>query len=434
MDHFTYRQGRLYCEDVELDALAARTGTPVYVYSRRTLVEHFRTFSAAFAALAPLVCFSVKSAGNVHLLRALVEAGAGLDVVSGGELYRALLAGCAPGRVVAAGVAKTEAELRYALAARVGCLNVESEEEFALLARLAREAGVPARAALRVNPDVALDARTHAKTTTGQRGSKFGVDLDRAEAFFEAWGRDERVTLDGLHVHLGSPIYGPGPYVEAARKLLALAARLEGRGFPVRALDLGGGFAADYDVEAPRWPAYAGPLAEVLGPFVARGGQVVLEPGRSISANAGVLVTAVQYTKPAGGRTVVLVDAGMNALIRAPMYDAYHFIWPTRTRPDQHPRGRAPAQPAPGLAPCDVAGPICESGDYFARGRALPRVRRGDLLAVFGAGAYGMVMASQYNAHPRPAEVLVDGGAATLIRQRETYEDLVAPERVARPV
>jgi diaminopimelate decarboxylase len=416
MDHFTYRHGRLFCEDVGVDALAARAGTPVYVYSRRTLLDHLRTFRAAFAALDPLVCFSIKSAANVHLIRALVEAGAGIDVVSGGELYRALLGGCPPEKIVAAGVAKTADELRYALASRVGCINVESEEEFELLSGLAQEAGT---------------RRTHAKTTTGRRGSKFGVDLARAEAFFEAYGRDERVVLDGLHVHLGSPIYGPEPYVEAARRLLDLTARLEARGFPIRSLDLGGGFAADYDVEAPRWTAYAGPLEAVLRPFVARGGRIVLEPGRSISANTGILVTTVQYTKRAGDREVVLVDAGMNALIRAPMYDAYHFIWPTRTRPDQHPHGRGPEQTAPGLSRCDVAGPICESGDYFARDRLLPRVGRGDRLAVFGAGAYGMVMASQYNAQPRPAEVLVDGASATLIRRRETYEDLVAPEREA---
>lgn len=433
MDQFSYRSGRLYCEDVAVDDLCARVGTPLYVYSQRTLLEHYQSFRRAFIPLDPLVCFSIKSCANVHLIRLLVDAGSGIDVVSGGEFFRARHAGTPPDKIVAAGAAKTEAELRYLLSARVGWLNVESEQEFEVAARLARELGVEQRCALRVNPNVA-DARTHAKTTTGQRGSKFGVDLERAEEFFERYGRDAHLRLNGLHVHIGSPIYSAAPYIQAIENVLSLQRGLAARGFSIASLNIGGGFAANYDSTYAEFSAYADPIVEKLTPFVEGGGKILLEPGRTISANTAILATTVQYTKRAGDRNVVLVDAGMNDLIRPSLYDSYHHIWPARVAPELAPVNRAERQPLPGLETYDIAGPICESSDYFARERRIPGVARGDVLAVFSVGAYGMVMASQYNAHPRPAEVLVDGDRAHVIRARESYEDLIEHELERVPI
>jgi diaminopimelate decarboxylase len=427
MDHFSYRDGQLFCEDVNLDELVDQVGTPAYVYSKRTLVEHYDRFRAAFAALDPLVCFAIKSCANIHLLRALVERGAGVDVVSGGELYRALSAKTPVERIVAAGVGKTEAELRYLLSSKVGWINVESEQEFETAAALARELGVKCNVAVRVNPDVA-DAKTHAKTTTGKKGSKFGVDLDRIEAFFEAYGKDPQLALRGLHVHIGSPIYSPEPYVAAFHKMVDLISRLQKRGFSITSLDIGGGFSANYDGKAPEWTTYAQAFEPVLADLVKSGVRIIMEPGRTIAANSGVLITEVQYIKHGGGRQFAIVDAGMSQHIRPAMYDAYHFIWPTRVAPNQVPTSYTPDQPSTDLEHYDVAGPICESSDFLARDRKLPHLERGCRLCMFTSGAYGMVMASQYNAAPRPPEILVDGRSATLIRRRESYEDLVAAE------
>ena len=434
MDDFCYRDGKLWCDDVGLEELAARVGTPVYVYSRRTLIAHYDRITEAFAELEPVICFSIKSCGNIHICRLLAERGAGMDVVSGGELHRARLAGAAMDKVVYAGVGKTDQEIRDALEARIAYFNIESEAEFENIATIAKHLGVTASATLRVNPDVA-DARTHAKTSTGKKGDKFGVDIDRAHRFFEKYGADPHLKLNAVHVHIGSPIYSAEPYEKAITKVLELIGRISDKGVQITAINIGGGYAADYETGmSPLATDYASRIVPLLKPFHDGGGTVFLEPGRTITANAGVLLTRVQYVKMGGRQKFVIVDAGFNHLLRVAMYGAFHFIWPVSVAPQHEPTHRSSEMQMPGLESCDVVGPICESGDVLARSRMLPPVTRGDLLCVFSTGAYGMVMASNYNAMPRPPEVLVDGDRATIIRKRETYEDLVALERESAPV
>ncbi|MEX0776690.1 MAG: diaminopimelate decarboxylase [Phycisphaeraceae bacterium] len=437
MDFFHYTDGQLHCEDVNLDTLAEKVGTPTYVYSRKTLEHHYDAMARAFAPVDPLICYSIKSCGNIHLLKLLAARGAGMDVVSGGELHRALAAGADPATIVYAGVGKTDAEIRQSLQAGIGWFNIESEAEFENIAAIARQMRVTTNAALRVNPDV-VDPHTHAKTATGKKESKFGVDIQRARRFFDAYGKDTHLRLNAIHLHIGSPIYSAGPYVAAISKAITLIDDLEKAGHHVSTLDIGGGYAADYESgKSPASQAYAREILPLLAEFKDRGGRVILEPGRMIVANAGVLLTRVQYIKAGeahqsgGNRKFVIVDAGMNSLLRVAMYDAFHFVWPTHVSEAFVPEHRQAEMALPGLERADVVGPICESSDFFARDRALPPVQRGDLLCLFTAGAYGMTMASNYNAMPRPAEVLVDGDRATLIRRRETYDDLIAPEREA---
>lgn len=421
MDRFEYRNGELFCEDVAVERIASEAGTPVYIYSAGTLRDHYRRLAEAFAELNSTICFSIKSLSNVHILRLLAAEGAGFDVVSGGELYRARQAGAEMSRVVFAGVGKTDEEIDAALAAGVACFNVESEAEFENLSRLAAAAGAKARAALRVNPDV--DPKTHHHITTGKKETKFGVDLDRAEAFFQAHGADEHVALDGLHFHLGSSIFSPDPYVEAIGKALDLIARLGEAGLRVRCLNIGGGYAADYGrQEAPLAADYAASIVPLLK---GTGLEVILEPGRQIVCNSGLLVGRVLYVKASGQRRFAIVDTAMTELIRPALYDSFHFIWPVRSA--EAPQRSADYAP-PGSVEMDVVGGVCEPSDFLAKDRMLPEVARGDLLAVFSAGAYGFVMASQYNSRPRPPEVLVEGDRWRVIRRRETYEDLVAPE------
>ena len=426
MDFFRYRDGELYCEDVPAARLAGQFGTPLYVYSAATLRHHYRALAEAFAPLGATVCYSIKSLSNIHILRLLAAEGSGFDVVSGGELMRARLAGADMSKVVFAGVGKTDREISEALSAGIAWFNVESEAEFENLSRLAGLAGRPARAALRVNPDV-HDPRTHTYTATGKKQTKFGVDIERAVAFFRAYGRDPRVTLDGIHLHIGSPIYSADPYVQAITKALELIDRLRGDGHAVRALNIGGGYAADYE-EGKSPPARR--YAEAIVPLLAgRGLEVLLEPGRQISCNSGLLLTAVQYVKKGGDRNFVIVDAAMTDLVRPALYDAQHPVFPARLAAGQPAPQRRPDYQAPGGAKVDIVGGVCESSDFLAKDRVLPPMQRGDLLAVFAAGAYGFVMSSQYNSRPRAAEVLVEGNQARLIRRRETYDDLVAAER-----
>lgn len=432
MDRFDYHEGELFCEGVPLDRIAAEVGTPAYVYSRATFEAHYDKIRAAFAELDPLICYSIKSCGNAHLLKLLVDKGSGMDVVSGGELHRAKLAGANMSKVVYAGAGKTDAEIRLALEAGIGLFNIESEAEFENVAQLAAHGGHTAHAALRVNPDV--DPETaHAKTTTGKKESKFGVDIDRARAFFDRYGKDEHLRLTALHLHIGSPVLRTTPYAAAIGKALELIDELRGKGFTIDTLDIGGGYGADYESgQSPTYDAYAGEIVPLLREFVKgggeRGGRVILEPGRTVAANAGALVTRVQYIKQGGSKKFAIVDTGMHHLIRPTLYDAFHFIWPVRVEEKHVPAKRKKALDLPGLMTYDVVGPICETGDYLAKDRALPPLERGDLLCVFTAGAYGMVMASNYNAMPRPVEVLVEGNAFRVIRRRETYDDLTGPE------
>ena len=428
MDYFRYRQGRLFCEDVDVDAIAAAVGTPTYVYSARTLLEHYRAIAEAFAELRPLVCFSIKSLSNIHLLRLLAGAGCGFDVVSGGELARVQAAGGTCAKAVFAGVGKTDREIQEALAAGIAWFNVESEAEFENLSRLASARGRKARAAVRINPDV-YDRKTHAYTTTGKKETKFGVDIERAERFFESYGRDPNVTLDAIHFHIGSPIYSAEPYVQAIGKTLDLIGRLRGRGFAVRALNIGGGFAADYEQGAS--PCAADYARAIVPLLKGQGLEIIMEPGRQIACNSAVLLARVQYVKQGGDRQFVIVDAAMTDLIRPALYEARHFLYPARLpagQGDQVAR-TLDAAPPPGGVKVDVVGGVCESSDFLAKDRVLPPMARGDLLAVFSAGAYGFVMSSQYNSRPRACEVLVDGSRWRIIRRRETYDDLFAAER-----
>ncbi|MEM9019400.1 MAG: diaminopimelate decarboxylase [Planctomycetota bacterium] len=430
MDHFQYRDGQLYCEGVGLSAVAEQVGTPAYVYSKKTLLDHYTAIRAAFAELDPIICYSIKSCGNLHICKLLAQAGSGMDVVSGGEVFRAQQAGTDMSKVVYAGVGKTDDEIEQAIHAGIGWFNIESEAEFENITAIAQRLGQQAHGALRINPDVA-DARTHAKTTTGSKETKFGVDIERAKRFFHTYGHNEHCRLDAIHLHIGSPIYSPEPYVKAITKTLEIIDELREAGFTINTIDIGGGYAADYETGAsPAYTDYANAIVPILKPFKDGGGTVILEPGRTIAANAGILLARVQYIKQGGSKKFVIVDTGMHHLIRPTLYEAWQFIWPTSVKPEHVPPARSKSLDLPGLELSEVVGPICETGDYLAKDRPLPPVERGDLLAVFSAGAYGMVMASHYNTMPKPPEVLIDGERIEVIRRRETYEDLVEAERV----
>lgn len=423
MNLFAYRAGELYCEDLPVAELAARFGTPLYIYSVNTLRAHYERIAAAFAPLDPLICYSVKSCSNTHILRQLAALGSGFDVVSGGELFRVLHAGGTADRTVFAGVGKNDQELREALAAGVHMLNVESASELERIAALAAEAGVRPDVALRVIPEVA--ANTHDYTTTGTIKNKFGVTLEDARTLCRQYHAHPALHIRGLHLHIGSPVMDPEAYAESIRRALALIDTLAGDGITLDTLDIGGGFGAHYQGgEAPPAQAYADVIVPLLRDRRLR---IVLEPGRSISANAGILVGRVLHVKQTATRRFVISDAAMTELIRPALYGAYHFIWPVAAGA-YAPQTYAAAQPFTGLETVDVVGPVCESGDFLAKERQLPPVQRGELLAVFTCGAYGSVMASQYNSRCRAAEVLVDGTQAQLIRRRETYADLIASE------
>jgi diaminopimelate decarboxylase len=433
MDAFAFVNGHLHAEGVPLASIAERAGTPTFVYAAATLRDHVRKLRAAFAELDPLPCFSVKSCPNLAVLRTVAAEGCGMDVVSPGELRRALAAGVTPDRIAYAGVGKTRAALEEAITLGVGCLNVESAEELELVARVAAELRRPASLALRVNPDV--DAGTHRHTTTGTRATKFGVSPERAEELFERLRDHSFARLEGLHLHIGSPVLDASRYATALEVAMRLIDRLVRRGHAVRTLDLGGGFGADYETgQSPAPRAYADAIVPAVRRLRERGTRFLLEPGRFVAANAGLLLLRVVRVKREAGKTFVICDAGMNALLRPSHYDAFHFLWPVEPRDGLVPPRRGLETGLTGLQTCDVVGPLCETGDYLALDRALPPLREGDLLAAFTAGAYGMSMASRYNAQPLPAEVLVDGRQATLVRRRESLDDLLAHERDPTPL
>ena len=432
MDLFSYRDNQLHAEDVPVHTLAQAYGTPLYIYSANTLRDHYRKITAAFQPLNPLICFSVKSLANLSILRLLAREGSGFDVVSAGELQRALEAGARPEQIVFAGAGKSDVEILAGLQAGIGWFNVEGEQEFSNLAQLARQTGRTTRAALRVNPDVA-SLGTHAKTLTGKKQTKFGIDIEHAAHFIQhAAAQAPHVPINAIHMHIGSPIFSPEPYVAAVHKGLELIEQLAQNNILIDTFDLGGGFPADYQTGAsPPAAEYARAILPLFQSFAARNGRqlrLILEPGRTIACNAGILLTRVEYRKQSGSKRFLIVDAAMNDLIRPTLYEAWHFAWPAA--PHTPPTARSPDLRTPDDECVDVVGPVCETGDYLAKDRWLPPMQRGDLLAIFSAGAYGMVMASNYNARPRPAEVLVDGTAHRLIRRRETYDDLVAHERL----
>ncbi|HWW73689.1 MAG TPA: diaminopimelate decarboxylase [Duganella sp.] len=434
MDHFHYVNGELHIEGVAASAIAKAHGSPVYVYSAQTFKDHCAVVREAFSGLEPLICFSVKSCSNLAVLKLLVEQGCGLDVVSGGELYRALQAGAAPEKIVFAGVGKSREELTYAIDAGVFLFNAESEGELARIDEVARAAGKRVKAAVRVNPDVA-DADTHEKTSTGGRQTKFGVPLLRAEALFER-NLYRHVDVVGIHVHLGSPIAATATYLAAIDKVEQLADRIEASGGKIEFINIGGGFPAHYRANDTRESCSLGQMGAAicdrLQGLKRRGKHFIIEPGRSISANAGILLTSVEYVKQGWERKIAIVDAGMNVLLRPTLYGASHAIWPAIFGAfDGHWSalpGLGGTDGGEGFDAIDIVGPICETGDYFALGRAMPALDGGDLLAIFSCGAYGMSMASQYNSRGRPAEVIVEKNRQRLIRHRESYADLVAHE------
>jgi diaminopimelate decarboxylase len=415
MDHFTYRRRELCCESVPLRAIADAVGTPAYVYSRAALVEGVRAYDDAFAGIPHLVCYAIKANANLGVLAVLAAEGAGADIVSGGELYRALRAGIPSRKIIFSGVGKTREEMREALKAEILMFNVESESELDALDQVAREMGARAPVALRVNPDV--DPHTHKYIATGLKTSKFGIPFERALAVYERAATMSGLEIVGAQMHIGSQLTRTAPFADAAARIVALAKMLRERGIDVRMIDVGGGLGIRYREETP--PTHE-QYATVLVPMLRElGATILLEPGRSIVGNAGALLTRVLYRKETPDKRFIVVDAAMNDLIRPSFYDAYHEM-----RPVDEARTAAPRETA------DVVGPICESGDFLARDRELPRLEEQDLVAVMSAGAYGFAMASNYNARPRAAEVLVDGSRHTIVRRRETYEDLVAGEAI----
>ncbi len=415
MDPFAYRHSELCCERVSLRALAAEVGTPAYVYSKAALLEGYRAYDRAFAEVPHVVCYSVKANSNLGVLGVLARAGAGADIVSGGELFRALRAGVPAKKIVFSSVGKTRDEMRAALEAGILLFNVESLSELRKLDAVARELGVRAPVALRVNPDV--DPQTHPYIATGLRASKFGIPHAQAlEAYAEAVGL-KGVEVVGVDMHIGSQLTKVAPFADAVARIAALVKTLRERSIEVRLVDVGGGLGIRYRAETP--PSHAEYATVLLPPLRELGVTVLLEPGRSIVGNAGVLVARVVDRKDTGEKKFVVIDAAMNDLIRPALYDSYHEI-----RPVNEARLGDPAEKV------DVVGPVCESGDFLAKDRDLARTEEGDLLAVMSAGAYGFAMASNYNTRPRAVEVLVDGDRYTIVRRRETYEDLVAGETI----
>ena len=411
MDHFEYRGGELHAEDVPLAEVAGRHGTPVYVYSRATLTRHFHAFDKALAGHEHLVCYAVKANSNLAVLQVLARLGAGFDIVSGGELARVLKAGGDPRKIVFSGVGKTVAEMKQALLTGVGCFNVESEAELVRLDEVATGMKKRAPIALRVNPDV--DPKTHPYISTGLKANKFGVDIAQAERLYALARTLPGLDIAGVACHIGSQLQDLAPFLAALERVLALVDRLAAQGIGLLHLDLGGGLGVRYDAEAPPSPAEL--ATAVREKLAGRKLKLLLEPGRAIAGNAGVLVTRVEYLKPGSEKSFAVVDAAMNDLLRPALYQGWHAVLPVRE------------QGTGARATYDVVGPICESGDWLARGRDLA-IAPGDLLAIRTAGAYGFTMSSNYNTRPRAAEVMVDGKQVHLVRARESVDDLLRGE------
>jgi diaminopimelate decarboxylase len=416
MHHFVERDGEMYCEDVPVRRVAEHVGTPFYLYSHATLTRHYRVFDEAFEGIDHLICYSVKANANLALLRLFANLGSGFDIVSGGELFRVFRAGGDPSRVVFSGVGKSPEEIDAALEARILCFNVESAEELRAVDARAGRRGVRAPVSLRVNPDV--DPKTHPYIATGLKKSKFGIPVGQALRDYERAKSLQNVEVVGLDCHIGSQITETGPFSDAVKRLRELIGHLQDLGIQIRLLDIGGGLGIPYHDETPPPPAeYARVLSGVLRELSGLGCTIVLEPGRVIVGNAGILVTRVLYRKETETKKFVVVDAAMNDLIRPALYGSFQEIRPVTRAPEK-------------TIVADVVGPVCESGDFLARDREVPDFRAGDLVAVMSAGAYGFVMSSNYNARPRVPEVLVRGGEFYIVRARETHEDLVRGENV----
>jgi diaminopimelate decarboxylase len=417
MHHFHYRGGILHAEDVSLEQLSAEVGTPFYCYATATIERHYRVLAEAFAGFDALICYAVKANSNQAVLATLARLGAGMDVVSEGELRRALKAGVPASKIIFAGVGKTRAEMAFALQSDILGFNVESEPELRVLSEVAARLGKTARIALRVNPDV--DAKTHAKIATGKAENKFGIPYRASPRLYAEARALPGIAVAGIHMHIGSQITELEPFRNAFRLMRELSQALIRDGHPLKHLDIGGGLGVPYTSEgdvAPPPSAYAAVVKETLGDL---GLKIILEPGRVIVGNAGVLVARVLYAKEGVDKTFTVIDAAMNDLIRPTLYDAHHEIWPVR----QAKGGEPPVMQ-------DVVGPVCETGDYLALERKLPPFEPGDLLAIMTAGAYGAVMASSYNTRPLVPEVLVKGESYCIVRPRPSYDDLIGADRL----
>ena len=413
MHHFLYRDNYMFCEDVSVSEIAEQVGTPFYLYSHATLRHHFLTFERAFEDVPRLICFSAKSNSNLAVLKLFASLGGGLDIVSGGELFRGLQAGIPPDRIVFSGVGKREDEIAYALETGILMFNVESFQELEFINQCAARLDKKARIALRVNPDV--DPMTHPYISTGLKENKFGLDMKSAAEVYKSAAAFPQIEVIGISCHIGSQVTEVAPFVDALHRIKELIKTLETFGISISYLDLGGGLGITYDQESPPHPnEYGKAILDALGdsPFT-----LILEPGRVIVGNAGILVTRVLYTKRLEAKDFVIVDAAMNDLVRPSLYEAYHAI--ERVVRDNN-----------GTIRADVVGPICESGDFLAKDRDIPRVEVGDLLAVMSAGAYGFTMSSNYNSRPRVPEVMVKDDQFYVVRARESYEDLIKGESI----
>lgn len=413
MHHFHYRRGELYCEQVPIRRIAAAIGTPAYIYSYATFTRHYDVFDQAFAGLPHLICFAMKANSNLAILRTIVERGGGVDIVTGGELFRALTACVPPERIVFSGVGKSDAEIEYALKNRILMFNVESAAELAAIEAVAGRLRQRAPIAIRVNPNI--DPKTHPYISTGLKQSKFGVERREATRLYQKARRSRSLQVKGVSCHIGSQITELKPFVEAVTRMAAFTETLQKQGYPIECLDIGGGLGIPYKDETPPEPkAYGRALTEPLRKLKVT---ILLEPGRVIAGNAGIFVTRVLYQKAQGRKKFAVVDGAMNDLLRPALYGSYHEIWPVRKKTGRKTK-------------VDVVGPICESGDFLAKDRPLPALRRGDLIVCLSAGAYGFTMASQYNSRPRAAEILVSGKEFYIVRQREEYKDLPKGEHV----
>jgi len=413
-EYFYYRNGRLYVEQVPVEKIAQKVGTPVYIYSKNALLDKLRQYREAFSEYPTLICYAVKANSNLSILELLKEEGTGIDIVSGGELYRGLKAGYSPEKIVYAGVGKTDSELIDAIKAGILAFNVESLMELEVLNELAGRLGEKANVSIRINPDV--NPKTHPYISTGLRKSKFGIDMEDAPEAFRLAEKLENLNLVGIHCHIGSQIMDVSPYREAVEKIVEFVLKLEKEGIKLQHIDIGGGLGIKYRPEDQ--PPHPSQLAQMVIPIVKQTGlKLIIEPGRSLIGEAGALLSQVVFLKDKGDKHFIVIDAGMNDLLRPAMYNAYHHI--------------IPAERKEGKVTADIVGPICETGDFFALDRQIDAVERGDYLAVMSAGAYGFSMASNYNTRPRAAEVLVDGENFLVIRQRETYEDIIKSELTA---
>ncbi len=412
MNHFDFKNGHLHCEDISVKEIAEKIGTPVYIYSSATINNNLELFNEAFKDYPHLFCYSMKDNSNLSILAIMAKKGWGIDIVSGGELFRALKAGTDPQKIVYAGVGKTTKELEEAIDAGIFLINVESEQELEAIDKIGKQKKKEVSIALRINPGI--DPHTHSHIATGKKGTKFGLSFAQAKEIFLKQPNYKNIKIEGLHMHIGSQIISLKPYEEAVRKMVDFIDELKKANFSIQWLNIGGGIGITYKDEIPPTPNQ---LAKTILPLIEKTGcKLIIEPGRFIVGNAGILVTKVLYTKISEDKNFIIVDAGMNSLVRVALYGSYHEILPEEQKE--------------GTIVADVVGPICENTDFFAKSRELPPFKQGDYLVIMSTGAFSFSMSSNYNSHTRPAEILIDNSKCYLIRRRESYLDLVQGESI----